>query len=378
MTSHKFSGQTASSNTATDHNNSTGFLMLKRLFLAGLLSLVSVSAFAAGTIPFSLSQQFDSLGKPLANCFFYTIQAGTTSTPQTAYQDSALTLALPNPMRCDAAGRLPQFYLADGLIKVRITDKNGVAQAYPNGANGIDNIQVIGPSGGGGGGGTVDPTTILATGDMKVAYGTGILSGFVRANGRTIGSSTSGATERANADCSALFQYLWGADANLAVSGGRGASAAADWAANKTITLPDIRGRTLAGLDDMGNTAAGRLTATYFGTAATVLGAAGGGESQTLTASQLAPHRHAVTLTDPGHSHTSNAAIGPAANTTPNGAGAGGTINAAAVFATINSATTGISIHAFDSTSNATDLAGSGAPHNIVQPTMLASIYIKL
>jgi hypothetical protein len=182
--------------------------MLKRLFLAGLLSLVSVSAFAAGTIPFSLSQQFDSLGKPLANCFFYTIQAGTTSTPQTAYQDSALTLALPNPMRCDAAGRLPQFYLADGLIKVRITDKNGVAQAYPNGANGIDNIQVIGPSGGGGGGGVVDPTTILTTGDLKVSYGTGLLSGFVRANGRTIGSATSGATERANADTNALFLSL--------------------------------------------------------------------------------------------------------------------------------------------------------------------------
>jgi hypothetical protein len=34
-------------------------------------------------------------------------------------------------MRCDAAGRLPQFFLADGLIKVRITDRNGVAQAYP-------------------------------------------------------------------------------------------------------------------------------------------------------------------------------------------------------------------------------------------------------
>jgi hypothetical protein len=37
--------------------------MLKRfLLLAGLLSLGS-PAFAAGTIPFSLSQQFDSLGK---------------------------------------------------------------------------------------------------------------------------------------------------------------------------------------------------------------------------------------------------------------------------------------------------------------------------
>ncbi|MCK1465713.1 hypothetical protein IVB34_47370 [Bradyrhizobium sp. 2] len=108
------------------------------------------------------------------------------------------------------------MFLADGTIKVRLTDRNGVTQVV------ADNIQVVGPSGGGGGGGTVDPTTILATGDVKVAYGTGILSGFVRANGRTIGSATSGATERANSDVQALFVYLWAADANLSVSGGRG------------------------------------------------------------------------------------------------------------------------------------------------------------
>src|SRR5947208_1688739 len=83
----------------------------------------------------------------------------------------------------------------------------------------------------GGGGGTVDPTTIFQTGQIIPMYGTGVLTGFVRANGRTIGSATSGATERANADAQSLFQNLWGADANLAVSGGRGASAAADWAA---------------------------------------------------------------------------------------------------------------------------------------------------
>ena len=35
----------------------------------------------------------------------------------------------------------------------------------------------------------------------------------------------------------------------------------------------------------MGNTAAGRLTATYFGTAATVLGAVGGSESRSITIS---------------------------------------------------------------------------------------------
>ena len=106
---------------------------------------------------------------------------------------------------------------------------------------------------------SVDPTTIFGTGDIKANYGTGVIDGFVRANGRTIGSSTSGANERANSDTQALFTFLWNGDPNLVVSTGRGVSAAADWSANKTITLPDWRGRALVALDDMGNTAAGRL-----------------------------------------------------------------------------------------------------------------------
>jgi hypothetical protein len=223
--------------------------MLKRFSVAiAALFVLTTQSFAAGTIPFSLSQQLDNFGKPLANCQFYTIVAGTTSTPQNAFQDSALTLPLPNPQTCNAAGRLPQFFLADGTIKVRLTDLNGVTIIV------ADNIQVIGASSGGGGGGTVDPTTILTTGDIKTIYGTGVVAGFVRLNGRTIGAATSGATERANTDTQALFVYLWNIDANLTVSSGRGATAAADWAANKTITLPDFRSRALAALGDMGNT----------------------------------------------------------------------------------------------------------------------------
>jgi hypothetical protein len=270
--------------------------MLKRLLLlAGLLSLAGTSAFAAGTVPgFSLTPQFDTLGKVAPGCRLYVIQAGTTSTPQNAYQDTGLSILQTNPIVCDSTGRLPQWFVADGAIKLRLTTSAGV-QIFVG-----DNLLVVGPSsGGGGGGGTVDPTTIAATGDLKVAYGTSALSGWVRANGRTIGSSTSGATERANADTSALFVYLWGADANLAVSGGRGASGAADFAANKTIALPDIAGRTIAGLDDMGNSVAGRLTVSYFGAsgpcssqAATALGAACGGESQTLTRAQLPTGHH--------------------------------------------------------------------------------------
>ena len=79
----------------------------------------------AGTIPLSMTQQLDEFGAPLAGGHLYLIQAGTVSTPQNAYQDSALTLAWPNPIILDAAGRLPQFFLADGSIKIRLTDVNG-------------------------------------------------------------------------------------------------------------------------------------------------------------------------------------------------------------------------------------------------------------
>jgi hypothetical protein len=309
-----------------------------------------------------MTQQFDALGKPLAGGQLFLFQAGTVSTPQNAFQDSGLTIALPNPITLDAAGRLPQFFLADGLIKIRLQDKSGVTQLA------ADNVLVIGPSGGGGGGGTVDPTTIFGTGDLKCTYGTGPISGFVRANGRNIGSAISGAAERANADCQSLFQFLWGVDPNLVVSGGRGISAAADWAANKTIVLPDWRGRALAFLDDMGNAPAGRLTAAYFGAAATVLGAVGGGENITMASANLIAHAHANSLNDPGHNHTSNQFFSQGS---PSGVGGGGNFGIN-VSGAVSTNVTGVTIN------NASAGSASPTPMRTVQPTMLATIYLKL
>ncbi|QDP26250.1 hypothetical protein [Bradyrhizobium cosmicum] len=334
---------------------------MKRHFLTWLFSLAFIApSFAAGTIPgISMTQQLDELAHPLSGGKLYLIQAGTTSTPQNCYQDTGLTLAWPNPVTLDAAGRVPQLFCADGSIKIRLTDKNGSQKLVQ------DNLLIVGPSGGGGGGGTVDPTTIFQTGAFMQFYGTNTLTGWVRCNGRTIGSASSGATERANLDAQALFQYLWSADANLAIGGGRGASAAADWAANKQLTLPDCRGRIVASLDDMGNVAAGRLTATYFGAAATVLGASGGGESLTLTAAQIPAHTHPNTLTDPGHTHTYQQPISFGAS----GAGAG--ILGSATSGNTGSSTTGITIN------NAAN-TGGGNPHRTVQPTILATTFIKL
>src|ERR1700686_2544976 len=95
----------------------------------------------AGSILLSLSQQFDSLGKPLNGGLLYTFAAGTTN-PQSAFQDVALTIPYPNPITVDGGGRVPPFYLADGQIKIRLTDKFGVLQVS------ADNLLVIGASSG--------------------------------------------------------------------------------------------------------------------------------------------------------------------------------------------------------------------------------------
>jgi microcystin-dependent protein len=347
-----------------------GVNMLKRIFLALAVMAGAVSpSFGAGTVPgFSLTPQYDLTGHVAFGCQLSVYQAGTTSTPQIAYQDSSLTIPSPggNVLSCDAAGRLPQFFLADGSIKLVLRDVNGGLIFSQDG------LLVVGPSGGGGGATPVDPTTVLATGDLKVSYGTGILTGFVRANGRTLGSATSGATERANSDTQALFLNLWAADANLAVGGGRGVSAAADWAANKTIALPDWRGRSIAGLDDMGNTAAGRLTSTYFGTTATVLGAAGGGESLTLSSSQMPSHTHTGVTGTENQTHTHAGVITGGTTVPVNGTGSN-----ANPIATLTSGSSGVEQqnHTHNFT---TDAFGGGLPHRTVGPRMLATIYVKL
>jgi hypothetical protein len=74
-------------------------------------------------------------------------------------------------------------------------------------------------------------------------------TGWLAANGATIGSASSSA-DNASADYAALFTVLWdnwtNTDLPILDSAGaastRGANAAADFAANKRLPLPDLRG----------------------------------------------------------------------------------------------------------------------------------------
>ena len=62
-----------------------------------------------------------------------------------------------------------------------------------------------------------------------------------------------------------------------------------------TFTLPDLRGRVAAGKDNMGGSAASRLTNSGTGNpgiAGTALGAVGGVDRHTITVAQMPTHAH--------------------------------------------------------------------------------------
>src|SRR5690606_13452363 len=295
-------------------------------------------------------------------------QAGT-STPVTAYKDVGLTAGQEHtwPIVADGAGRVPMFWLPAGSYRVRLTAADGGSVAYA-----IPSIATIGAANddGGGGGAGVSQEVLHQTGDAKVRFGSGTHAGWVRANGRSIGSASSGATERANADTQALYEYLWGefSDSICPVTGGRGASAAADFAANKPLQLPDARGCALFCADDMGTTAAGRITSATFPTP-TAVATRGGAETVTLTEAQIPVLAHDIT--DPGHAHTPTytnvQGLTPGAGTA-DFVGTGVNTVVAAINLTINSAQTGISIADH----------GGGEAHPNVPPGIIVTLYIKL
>ena len=163
------------------------------------------------------------------------------------------------------------------------------------------------------------------------------------------------------------------------------------------FNAPDLRGRALAGLDNMGGVAAGRLT----NFAATSVGAAGGEQNHTLITSELAVHTHVDAghvHTDSGHNHGDNGHIHGIndpqhAHAFVTGAGivqpaGGGAQGGAPTYGYTNPSYTGISIQtgyasiaighaAIGYGYAAIQNAGGGAAHNNVQPTMAINWAIK-
>jgi microcystin-dependent protein len=296
--------------------------------------------------PISGMPQFRN-GKLVADAVAYFYDAGTT-TDRTVYEQASGS-AHEQPVEVTGAGNFPAVYIqGSNPYKIRIEDGDGaLIIEYDDLQGETETVD----SGGGGG-------TTIPTGAIMPMYTTGIVSGWVRMNGRTVGSATSGATERANADTEALFLHLWAVDTNLAVSGGRGGSAAADWGANKTIALPSARGRDLRGLTDMGNSDTGGLVGGTFSFGnGTTLGSYGGTSVHTLIEAEMPAHDHG------------GATGGPSVSSYPD------------IFSALGGDGVGNNYWFGNDADNHTHTIasdGGGTAHNNLPPFLLMSIYIKL
>lgn len=283
---------------------------------------------AASLVPNAKQQFFNANGQPLAGGFVYSYVPNTL-VAKTTWVDPYENVANAQPVVLDSGGYA--FIFGQGNYRQQVYDANmnliwdGFTQAYassqPSGATGTDTAPV----------GTVMPfsgftvptnwmlaygeavsrttyadllaaITIVNTGAVCSATSTTIsglastaqmavgepIEASCLANGTTVASITSSTTITVSSAASAsgtvtATVFPWG--------NGDGTS---------TFNLPDLRGRTFAGADAMGGTAASRLTSTYYGASAASPGVAGGSQSGTTSTTLASGNIPQLTFTPAG------------------------------------------------------------------------------
>lgn len=153
-------------------------------------------------------------------------------------------------------------------------------------------------------------------------------------DGSTLGSLSSGAL-LIGTKYKRLFDYLWPVS-TITVSGGKGSSSTADWNANKRLTLPDARGRTIIG-DGQGSGLTSRSVGQQLGA-----------ETHTLTEAQMPSHNHQPSV--------------GAFFVSP---GSGGAFTVTTQSGTLHNTTTN------------TNSKGSGQAHNNMQPSLVCGLFIS-
>jgi microcystin-dependent protein len=129
---------------------------------------------------------------------------------------------------------------------------------------------------------------------------------------------------------------------------------------SSTFGIPDLRGRAIAGQDDMGGSSANRLTGQTGGVNGDDLGAGGGAETHVITEAQLAAHAHLIAADAEGSDTY------PTASNYIAKKGVWGSNNNYQFSGTATTPTLGL-----------TTSVGDDTAHNNVQPTFILNYIIK-
>lgn len=226
--------------------------------------------------------EFDANGVPLARGRLFFYETGTSSLLAT-YSDVNLTTPNTNPVVADANGRFGTIFLVPGTAyKVQLWTAATVDD--PVGTM-IWSEDPCGPAAGG-----APANTVGIIGEVRAFAGPAgnVPAQWYLCYGQAVSRTTF-------ASLFAVIGTTWGS--------GDGST---------TFNLPDLRGRGLFGVDNMGGVAANRVTNAISGITGTTLGATGGSQSLTSHTHAVTDGGHTHAVTDPGHVHQENVGQGAA------------------------------------------------------------------
>ena len=285
--------------------------------------------------------EFGPNGVPLAGGQLFTYESGTV-TPLSVFADPGLTTPLPNPVVADANGRFGSVWLSPSQpYKIQLF--TAATPDNPTGSQ-IWSVDPFGPAAGG-----TASNSVGIIGEVRQFAGlaAAIPSQWFLCAGQAVSRTT-------YVDLFTVIGTAWGS--------GDGTT---------TFNIPDLRGRVIAGIDNMNGTPANRMTSGVSGISGVTLGASGGSQAVQTHDHTLTDPTHNHTLTDPTHAHNEQGStvlggtVGPAANAHGTVASFAGVNTAAASTGiTIAAASTGITIANY----------GAGNAQNVQPTAMMNSI----